>query len=321
MIDSKPTTVVLDGFTLNPGDLNWSPLRELGPCEIFDRTPPNQIITRARPAEIVLTNKTVLSRETIAQLPRLKYIGVLATGTNVVDLDGARARGIPVTNVPAYGTRSVAQATFALLLELTNHVGPHAAAVRAGRWTNNVDWCFWDAPLVELDGLTMGIVGLGRIGRAMAELAHAFGMKIVAHGPTARNVPAFVTQVELDAVFRTSDVVSLHCPLTPQTRELVNAARLRLMKSGAFLLNTSRGPLIDEAALAEALNSGIIAGAGLDVLSVEPPPATNPLLSARNCVITPHNAWATRAARSRLLQIAVANIRAFLAGRPENVVN
>ena len=321
MTDSKPTIVVLDGFTLNPGDLNWSLLHELGSCEIFDRTPPDQIIPRAGPAEIVLTNKTVLSRETIAQLPRLKYIGVLATGTNVVDLATARARGIPVTNVPAYGTRAVAQATFALLLELTNHVGPHAAAVRSGRWTNHVDWCFWDAPLFELDGLTMGIVGLGRIGRAVAELAHAFGMKIVAHAPTALNVPAFVTQVELDEVFRTSDVVSLHCPLTPHTRELVNATRLRLMKPGAFLLNTSRGPLIDEAALAEALNSGIIAGAGLDVLSVEPPPATNPLLKARNCIITPHNAWATRAARSRLLQIVVANIRAFLAGRPANVVN
>lgn len=321
MTDSKPTLVVLDGFALNPGDLDWSPLNELGPCEIFDRTPPDQIITRANAADFVLTNKTVLSRETIALLSRLKYIGVLASGTNVVEPGAARERGIPVTNVPAYGTRSVAQATFALLLELTNHVGPHAVAVRAGRWTNNLDWCFWDAPLIELDGLTMGLVGLGRIGRAVAELAHAFGMKVVAHAPTARNVPPFVTQVELDDVFRTSDVVSLHCPLTPQTRELVNAARLRLMKPSAFLLNTSRGQLIDEAALAEALNSGIIAGAGVDVLSVEPPPATNPLLKARNCIITPHNAWATRAARSRLLQIAVANIRAFLAGRPENVVN
>jgi len=321
MTDSKPTIVVLDGFTLNPGDLDWQPLLELGPCEIFDRTPPDHIIPRAQPAEIVLTNKTVLTRESIAQLPRVKYIGVLATGTNVVDLAAARARSIPVTNVPAYGTRAVAQATFALLLELTNHVGQHAAAVRAGRWTNNVDWCFWDAPLIELDGLTIGIVGLGRIGRAVAELAHAFGMKVVAHAPTARNVPPFVTQVELDEVFRSSDVVSLHCPLTPQTRELVNTGRLHLMKPGAFLLNTSRGPLIDEAALAGALNSGIIAGAGLDVLSVEPPPATNPLLTARNCVITPHNAWATRAARLRLLQIAVANIRAFLSGRPENVVN
>lgn len=321
MTDSKPTIVVLDGFTLNPGDLDWSPLHELGSCEIFDRTPPDLIIPRVAPAEIVLTNKTVLSRETIARLPRLKCIGVLATGTNVVDLAAARERGIPVTNVPAYSTRAVAQATFALLLELTNHIGPHAAAVRSGRWTNHVDWSFWDAPLIELDGLTLGIVGLGRIGRAVAELAHAFGMKVVAYAPTAQNVPAFVSLVELDDVFRASDVVSLHCPLTPQTRALVNAERLSLMKPGAFLLNTSRGPLIDEAALANALNSGKLAGAGLDVLSIEPPPATNPLLTARSCAITPHNSWATRAARERLLQIAVANIRAFLSGNPVNVVN
>lgn len=321
MIETLPTIVVLDGFTLNPGDLDWSPLRALGRCEIFDRSPPERIVERVGAAEIVLTNKTVLSREIIARLPCLKYIGVLATGTNVVDLAAAREREIPVTNVPAYGTRAVAQATFALLLELTNHVGQHAAAVRAGRWTNNTDWCFWDKPLVELDGLTMGLVGLGRIGRAVAELSSTFGMKVIAHSSTARDVPAFITPVELNDVFRGSDVVSLHCPLTPQTRALVNAERLRLMKPSAFLLNTSRGPLIDEAALAEALNSGIIAGAGVDVLSFEPPPATNPLLAARNCIITPHNAWATRAARSRLLRIAVANIRAFLSGRPENVVN
>jgi glycerate dehydrogenase len=321
MADSQPNIVVLDGFTLNPGDLDWSPLKALGRCEIHDRTPLDKIVERAATAEIVLTNKAVLAREPIVQLPRLEYIGVLATGTNVVDLAAARERGIPVTNVPAYGTRAVAQATFALLLELTNHAGHHAAAVRAGRWTNNVDWCFWETPLVELDGLTMGLVGLGRIGRAVAELARAFGMKVIAYSPTARNTPTFVTRVGLDQIFRESDVVSLHCPLTPQTRELVNTERLRMMKPGALLLNTSRGPLIDEAALAKALNSGTIAGAGLDVLSVEPPPATNPLLTARNCIITPHNAWATRAARARLLQIAIANIRAFLAGCPENVVN
>lgn len=321
MPENQPAIVVLDGFTLNPGDLAWTALLELGRCEINNRTSPDQIISRAVAAEIVLTNKTVLSRETIAQLPRLKYIGVLATGTNVVDLAAARERGIPVTNVPAYSTRAVAQATFALLLELTNQVGPHAAAVRSGRWTNHVDWCFWDAPLIELDGLTLGIVGLGRIGRAVAELASAFGMNVIACSPTARNVPSFVMLRELHEVFRTSDVLSLHCPLTPQTRALVNAERLSLMKPSALLLNTSRGPLIDEAALAEALNSGKIAGAGLDVLSIEPPPATNPLLTARNCVITPHNAWAARAARERLLKIAAANIRAFLAGNPVNVVN
>jgi glycerate dehydrogenase len=321
MPESKPTIVVLDGFTLNPGDLDWSPLRVLGDCEIFDRTPLDQIVSRAVPAEMVLTNKTVLSRESIARLPRLRYIGVLATGTNIVDLAAARERGIPVTNVPAYGTRSVAQATFALLLELTNRVGHHSQAVHAGRWANNPEWCFWDGQLVELSGLTIGIVGLGRIGRAVAELAAAFGMIVIAHSPSAQSVPPGVTLVDLDQLFCESDVISLHCPLTPQTRQLVNPARLQLMRPTAFLLNTSRGGLVDEAALADALNSGRIAGAAVDVLSIEPPSSANPLLTARNCIITPHNAWATRAARSRLLQIAAANVRAFLTGRPENVVN
>lgn len=313
--------VVLDGFTLNPGDLNWDALRSLGARLIFDRTSPAEVIPRAVNAEIVLTNKTVLSAATIQQLPQLKYVGVLATGTNVVDLAAAREHAVPVTNVPAYGTRSVAQATFALLLELTNRVGHHSQAVRAGRWTNNADWCFWDAPLVELDGLTIGIIGLGRIGRAVAELAHAFGMSVIAHSSSGRNTPAFVKLADLEEVFRASDVLSLHCPLTPQTKQLVNAERLRLMKPTALLLNTSRGPLVDEAALAEALNSHHLAGAGLDVLCAEPPLATNPLLQARNCVITPHNAWATQAARARLLRVATDNVRAFLAGKPVNVVN
>jgi glycerate dehydrogenase len=313
--------VVLDGFTLNPGDLSWDALRALGPCEVFDRTPPGQVEARAANAAIVLTNKTVLGQESIARLPALKYIGVLATGTNVVDLAAARGRGIPVTNVPAYGTRSVAQATFALLLELTNHVGAHAQGVRAGRWTRGADWCYWDAPLLELDGLTLGLVGFGRIGRAVAELAHAFGMPVMAHSPSRSNAPPFVRWAGLEDVFRESDVLSLHCPLTPQTKQLVNAERLRQMKPTALLLNTSRGPLVDESALADALNSGRIAGAGLDVLSAEPPPATHPLLQAKNCLITPHNAWGTKAARARLLRIAVENVRAFLAGQPANVVN
>lgn len=316
-----PSIVVLDGFTLNPGDLNWSALKGLGTCDIHDRTPPEEIVARALKADVVLTNKTVLTREIIAALPQLKYIGVLATGTNVVDLAAARERNIPVTNIPDYGTRAVAQATFALLLELTNHVGEHTTAVRAGKWTTHPDWCFWDSPLVELDGLTMGIVGLGRIGTAVAELARAFGLKVIAHTVGDRPLPEFITRVDLDALFRTSDVVSLHCPLTPENRELVNAERLKSMKPTAFLLNTSRGPLVDQNALAEALNNENIAGAGLDVLTVEPPPVTNPLLSARNCIITPHNAWATKAARTRLLHTAVTNVRAFLAGQPENVVN
>jgi len=313
--------VVLDGFTLNPGDLSWADLQSLGPCAIYERTPPAEVLARAAAAEVLLTNKTELARDTIQHLPRLQYIGVLATGTNVVDLAAARARGIPVTNVPTYGTKSVAQLTFALLLELAQHPGHHAQTVREGRWTRSTDFCYWDFPLIELDGLTLGIVGFGRIGRAVGDLAAAFGLKVLAFEPGAGTPPPFVRLVELDALFRESDIVSLHCPLTPQTANLVNARRLALMKLTAFLLNTSRGPLVDEPALAEALNSGRIAGAALDVLSAEPPRADNPLLTAKNCLITPHLAWATRAARSRLMQTAVANVRAFLQGKPQNVVN
>jgi glycerate dehydrogenase len=251
----------------------------------------------------------------------LKYLGVTATGTNIVDLEVARKRGIPVTNVPAYGTRSVAQATFALLLELTQHVGHHAQTVRDGQWSKSLDWCYWQRPLLELDGLTMGIIGFGRIGRAVGELAVAFGMNLLVVMGTSRSVPSFARVTDVETLFRESDVVSLHCPLTPQTRNLINAERLKMMKPTSFLLNTSRGLLVDEHALSEALNKGQIAGAGLDVLSSEPPPEDHPLLKARNCIITPHHAWATRAARSRLMQIAVENVRAFLAGKPQNVVN
>ena len=313
--------VILDGFTLNPGDLSWKDLQSLGGCAIYDRTPPAELSRRAAEADILLTNKTELTAGHIQNLPRLKYIGVLATGTNIVDLAVARARGIPVTNVPTYGTKSVAQLTFALLLELAHHAGHHAGTVREGRWTRSADWCYWDFPLVELDGLTLGLVGRGRIGRAVSELGAAFGMKVVAYDPAAGTAPAFVRLVELDALLRESDVVSLHCPLTPQTANLVNASRLSLMKPTAFLLNTSRGPLVDELALAEALNSGRIAGAAMDVLAKEPPPADNPLLTAKNCILTPHLAWATRAARSRLMKLAVENVRAFLQGKPQNVVN
>jgi glycerate dehydrogenase len=314
--------VVLDGYTLNPGDLSWDELKSLGDCEIHDRTPPQEVLVRGSGAEIVLTNKTVLTREQIQSLPKLKYIGVLATGTNIVDVIAARERNIPVTNIPTYGTRSVAQMAFALLLELTQHVGHHAQTVSEGRWTRSTEWCYWDGSLIELDGLTMGIVGFGRIGRAVADLAAAFGMKLLIHDCSRpQQLPANVSFVDLETLFRNSDVVSLHCPLTPETKQLVNAERLSWMKPTAFLLNTSRGALIDEPALAAALDAGKIAGAGLDVLSIEPPPADNPLLRAKNCSVTPHIAWATRAARSRLMQIAVANVRAFLHGRLENVVN
>ena len=313
--------VILDGFTLNPGDLNWEELQSLGPCAIYDRTPPADLPRRAADADILLTNKTELAGDAIRNLPKLKYIGVLATGTNVVDLAAARARGIPVTNIPTYGTKSVAQMTFALLLELAQHAGHHAQTVREGRWTRSVDWCYWDFPLLELEGLALGIVGFGRIGRAVGELGAAFGMKVLASDPAVSAAPPFVRLLDFDALFRESDFVSLHCPLTPQTANLVNGRRLSLMKPSAFLLNTSRGPLVDEPALANALNSGRIAGAALDVLSKEPPPADNPLLGARNCLITPHLSWATRAARARLMKIAVENVRSFLQGKPQNVVN
>jgi glycerate dehydrogenase len=313
--------VVLDGFTLNPGDLSWEVLEALGPCTIHDRTAPGDLLARAGSAEVLLTNKTVISRDAIQQLQRPGYIGVLATGTNVVDLGAARERKITVTNVPAYGTKSVAQTTIALLLELTHRVGHHDRRVHQGDWSRCADWCFWDGALIELDGLTMGIVGFGRIGRAVATLARAFGMGILAHSGVAKSADAEVRFVSLETLFGESDVVSLHCPLTPETRGLVNVERLAWMKPSAFLLNTSRGPLIDEAALAEALNQGRIAGAGVDVLSVEPPRAQNPLLHAKNCVITPHLAWATRAARSRLMHVAVENVRAWIAGTPKNVVN
>jgi glycerate dehydrogenase len=314
--------VVLDGHTLNPGDLSWDELKALGPCEIFERTPPGEITQRAAEAEIVITNKAVLAREQILGLPKLRYIGVTATGYNIVDIAAARERSIIVTNVPAYGTRSVAQHTFALLLELTQQVGHHAQSVRDGRWSRSPDWCYWDKPLIELDGLTMGIVGYGRIGQAVAKLAESFGMKVIASvSGRAKDALRNLSVVTLDYLFSTSDVVSLHCPLTPETRNLVNAERLALMKPTAVLINTSRGPLVDEAALAEALNSRRIVGAGLDVLSVEPPLADNPLVKATNCFITPHIAWATRAARTRLLQAAIENVRAFLSGKPQNVVS
>jgi glycerate dehydrogenase len=310
--------VILDSFTLNPGDLSWSGLAELGQLEIHEWTPPELVLNRAAGAPIVLTNKTVLSGDTLRSLPELRYIGVLATGYNVVDMAAAAERKIPVSNVPGYAAPSVGQAVFALLLELTNRTGHHAQAVAAGRWTKSRDFCFWDGPLVELNGLILGIVGYGAIGRDVAAIARAFGMRVIVH---SRHPVANEENVALDELFQRADVVSLHCPLTPSTERMINAERLATMKPTAFLINTGRGGLVDEAALADALSRGQIAGAGLDVLSKEPPPADNPLLTAKNCIITPHIAWATKAARERLLAIAVANVRTFLAGAPQNLVS
>jgi len=314
--------VVLDGYTLNPGDLSWDGLESLGECTIHDRSAPERVVPRANSAEIVLTNKTVLSAEFIDRLTELRFISVLATGYNIVDVEAARQRGVPVSNVPTYGTESVAQMVFAHLLNLTLHVGHHARTVRDGRWINSVDFCYWDTPLVELQGLTMGIVGFGRIGQATARVARAFGMNvIVCDIATPSDMPDGCRTGKLNDVFRESDVVSLHCPLTPQTENLVNAKRLALMKPTAYLINTSRGPLIDEQALADALNNDRIAGAGVDVLSAEPAAKDNPLLTAKNCHITPHIAWATRAARERLLNVTIDNVAAFISGKPRNVVN
>jgi glycerate dehydrogenase len=313
--------VVLDGYTLNPGDLSWDALRALGDCQIHDRSSKSEVAARAAGAGILVTNKIELNGQLIRSLADLEYIGVSATGTNIVDLEAARARNIPVTNVPAYGTNSVAQATMALLLELAGHVGHHARTVSEGRWSSSLDWSYWDRPLIELNGLTMGIVGLGRIGRAVASLSAAFGMNVLAATGTEKATVSGIRFVPLETLLRESDVVSLHCPLTDRSRYIINADSLALMKPGAFLLNTSRGPLVDEPALAAALNSGRIAGAGLDVLSTEPPSPDNPLLTAKNCLITPHLAWATHAARSRLMTVVTENIRAFLSGKPQNVVN
>jgi len=313
--------VVLDGHTLNPGDLSWAELHKLGQCYIHDRTLSDDIVRRAQEAEIVLTNKTQLSKETIAHLPKLRYIGVLATGYNVVDVEAAHKQNVCVTNVPAYSTVSVAQMVFAHLLNLTQHVAEHGQSVQAGTWSRSQDFCYWNFPLVELANLTMGIIGLGRIGQTTARLALDFGMKVVYFDVEKSITPQVDAEaVDLDTLFRESDVVSLHCPLNDSNFRLVNEQRLQLMKPTAFLINTSRGPLIDEKALADALNTGKIAGAGLDVLSREPPEADHPLLKAKNCYITPHIAWATRAARQRLMDIAVANVRAFLNDKPQNVV-
>jgi len=312
--------VVLDGFTANPGDCTWEPLMNLGRCQIYDRSSPEEVFERAKDAEVLLTNKTVLSGDLIKRLPNLKYIGVLATGYNVVDVNAAGEIGIPVCNVPEYGTANTAQAAVALILELTNRVGHHAETVRAGRWSKSVDFCYWDGNLTDLHGATLGIVGMGRIGESVAQIGRAFGMRILAHRRHQPEKSEF-DHVGLEELLRESDVVSLHCPLTDETKEMMNAERLQWMKSTAFLINTARGALVNEADLAVALNTGVIAGAGLDVLAVEPPPESNPLLKAKNCIITPHIAWATPHARRRLLQTTFENIQHWISGDARNMVN
>jgi len=315
--------VVLDGYTLNPGDLSWDGLKKLSEVVIYEHTPFENTIERAKGAQIIFTNKTPLGENELAQLPGLKYIGVLATGYNVVDTEAAKKRNIVVTNIPTYGTKSVAQMTFALLLEMTQHVQHHSDAVHNGDWTKCRDFCFWNYPLVELEGKTIGIIGFGRIGQAVADIAGAFGMKVLGYdrSPNGQTNRINFKWAELDELLTESDVISLHCPLFPETKGIINAENLKKMKKSAFLINTSRGPLIVDEDLADALNRGIIAGAGLDVLSVEPPTANNPLINAKNCYITPHISWATKEARSRLMDIAIDNLDMFLKGSPVNVVN
>ncbi|MBR3895965.1 MAG: D-2-hydroxyacid dehydrogenase [Bacteroidaceae bacterium] len=313
--------VVLDGFAANPGDLSWKPLEELGQCTIYDRTAPDQVLARAEGAEAILTNKTVITAQHMQALPCLKYIGVLATGYNVVDIEAARNRGIIVTNIPAYSTASVAQMVFAHLLNITQHVAHYADNNRHGRWSASKDFCYWDTPLVELAGKRIGIVGLGNTGMATARIALAFGMEVVAFtSKQPDQLPQGIRPCTMDELFATSDVVSLHCPLTDATLHLVNDTRLSTMKPTAILINTGRGPLVNEQDLANALKQGTIRAAGLDVLAQEPPQADNPLLALDNCFITPHIAWATAEARTRLLDIAIDNLRHYLAGTPVNNV-
>lgn len=308
---------ILDGYSLSPGDLDWSPVERLGDVTLFDRTPADKIVERAADADIVLTNKVPFSADTLRQLPRLRFICVLATGYNIIDTEAAARQGVVVANIPAYSTMSVAQMAFAHILNITNHVASYAREVADGKWTNCPDFCFWDSALTELAGKTMGIVGLGNTGMATARIAVAMGMKVVAlTSKSADTLPEGITPAPLDDVLASADVVSLHCPLTPSTRHLINAASIAKMKPSAILINTGRGPLVDEQAVADALNGGRLAAFGADVLSQEPPRGDNPLLSARNCFLTPHIAWATLEARTRLMSTATENVRQFIAGEP-----
>lgn len=313
--------VILDSYSANPGDLSWEALENLGQLTAYDRTKPSETVARAAEADIVLTNKVVISKEVIAQLPQLKYIGVLATGYNVVDVEAAHARGIVVTNVPAYSTESVAQMVFAHLLTVTNRTEHYAIQNRSGRWTANPDFCYWDFPHQELAGKTFGIVGLGHIGQRVAQIAQAFAMKVKALTSKApETLPAGIEKATIEELLATSDVLSLHCPLTDSTRHMINAAALQQMKPSAILINTGRGPLIDDQAVADALAEGRLAAFCADVLTEEPPKADNPLLGQPNAFITPHIAWASTEARIRLLRVATDNVQAFLNGAPVNMV-
>ena len=313
--------VALDGYAANPGALSWDELKALGECVIYDRTAPEEVLERAADAEVMLTNKVVITAEMMAALPQLKYIGVMATGYNIVDIDAARERGIIVTNIPSYSTDSVAQMVFAHILNIAQQVQHHSEAVHQGRWTASKDFCFWDTPLIELRGKKLGIVGLGNTGYTTARIAIGFGMEVYAYtSKSSFQLPPEIKKMELDQLFSECDVISLHCLLTDKTRELVNAARLKLMKPTAILINTGRGQLVNEQDLADALNNGQIYAAGLDVLSQEPPKADNPLLTARNCYITPHIAWASAAARERLMGILLDNLKGYIEGKVINNV-
>lgn len=313
--------VILDGYTENPGDLSWEAFEELAEVTVYDRTAMKDIVTHINDAEIVLTNKTPIDYETLQVCKNLKYIGVLATGFNVVDVQAAKDMGVIVTNIPTYGTDAVAQFAMALLLEICHHVGHHDNEVKKGRWSNNQDWCFWDYPLIELAGKTIGVIGFGRIGQKLGQIAHGFGMKVISYDDYIKEPPVFATMTDLNSLLKMSDVISLHCPLTEKTKGMINVETISMMKKNVIILNNSRGPLIVEQDLADALNNNRIYAAGLDVVSTEPISNDNPLLNAKNCFITPHISWAPKESRQRLMDIAVANVKAFIEGNPVNIVN